>query len=222
MKKITKAQVAVWILALAPLVLVAAVYNRLPDTVPMQWDFGGKVGYEPKWHLWIVAAIAPLVAALMYVTPYFDPKKRNYNKFFGSYVGFQIIMMLFLLVMVGICVIEGLRPHTLNIPMVVCLGVSLMMVYLGNMMPKFRMNWFCGIKNPWTMSSETVWTRTHRLGGRLFFAAGVIGLLGAFVPNDVARLVLLLAPLLAAAVIPTVLSYLWFRTEQKGYAAGKG
>ena len=87
-------------------------------------------------------------------------------------------------------------------------------VYVGNIMPKFRMNWYCGIKTPWTLSSESVWTRTHRLGGRLFFAAGLIGLLGSFVPNDTARFVLVLVPILAAAIIPTVFSYLWYRAEQ--------
>ena len=158
----------------------------------------------------------PLLAVLFYVLPNLDPKKRNYDKFFGSYVGFQIMMMLFMIVMNGICVVEGLRPGTLNIPMVVCLIVSLVIAYVGNIMPKFRMNWNCGIKNPWTLSSETVWTRTHRLGGRLFFAAGVIGLLGAFIPNNAARFVLLFVPVMAAAIVPTVMSYLWFRAEQRG------
>ena len=209
MKRITKGQVFAWVLALVPLILAAAVYSRLPDRIPMQWDFGGEVGYEPKWHLWIVAGLSPLLAVLFYVLPNLDPKKRNYDKFFGSYVGFQIMMN-------GICVVEGLRPGTLNIPMVVCLIVSLVIAYVGNIMPKFRMNWNCGIKNPWTLSSETVWTRTHRLGGRLFFAAGVIGLLGAFVPNNAARFVLLFVPVMAAAIVPTVMSYLWFRAEQRG------
>ena len=168
MKRITKGQVLVWVLALVPLILAAAVYSRLPDRIPMQWDFGGEVGYEPKWHLWIVAGLSPLLAVLFYVLPNLDPKKHNYDKFFGSYVGFQIMMMLFMIVMNGICVVEGLRPGTLNIPMVVCLIVSLVIAYVGNIMPKFRMNWNCGIKNPWTLSSETVWIRTHRLGGRLF------------------------------------------------------
>ena len=145
MKRITKGQVFAWVLALVPLVLAAAVYSRLPDRIPMQWDFGGEVGYEPKWHLWIVAGLSPLLAVLFYVLPNLDPKKRNYDKFFGSYVGFQIMMMLFMIVMNGICVVEGLRPGTLNIPMVVCLIVSLVIAYVGNIMPKFRMNWNCGI-----------------------------------------------------------------------------
>lgn len=216
MKKIGKMQILVWILALLPLILVAAAYRRLPAEVPMQWDFGGQVGYEPKWHLWLISGLTPLLAVLFYFLPRLDPKKRNYGKFFGSYVGFQAVMMLFMLMMNGICVVEGLRPGTINVAMVVCLAVSLLMVYLGNVMPKFRMNWFCGIKTPWTLSSEAVWTRTHRLAGRMFFAAGLIGTIGAFLPSNAARLVLLFVPLLLATLVPTVQSYRWYRAEQNG------
>nr|WP_297172867.1 SdpI family protein [uncultured Agathobaculum sp.] len=220
MKKITKAQVFTWVLALVPLILVAIAYSYLPACVPMHWDLGGEVGYEPKWQLWITAGIAPLMAVLFYCIPHLDPKKRNYHKFTGAYVGFQVIMMFFLIALNGICVIEGLRPGTVNVAMAVCLVVSLIVLYIGNIMPKLRMNWYCGIKNPWTLSSEAVWTRTHRIAGRMFFAAGVIGMLGAFVPNNTVRLILLLTPVIAAAVIPTVLSFLWYRAEQSGNRSG--
>ena len=215
MKKITKGQIAVWILSLLPVILAALVYGRLPAEIPMHWELGGEVGYEPKWHLWIVACLGPFLAVLFYFQPRFDPKKRNYGKFFGSYLGFQAIMMLFILMMNGICVVEGLRPGTVDVAMVTCLVISLMMVYLGNVMPKFRMNWFCGIKTPWTLSSESVWTRTHRVAGRLYFVAGMLGAIGAFVPNNIVRFVLLLGPLLAASLISTVLSYCWYRAEQR-------
>ena len=81
-KKIGKAQIFVWILALVPLVLAAAVYSRLPARIPMSWDFGGEVGYEPKWHLWLVAGLSPLLAALFYGMPALDPKRRNYKEVF--------------------------------------------------------------------------------------------------------------------------------------------
>lgn len=214
MKKIGKAQIAVWVLALLPLVLVAAVYRRLPAEIPMHWGLNGAVEYGAKWKLWVVVGMSPLMAVLFYFQPRFDPKRKNYDKFSASYLGFQFVMMLFMLMLTGICVAEALRPGTVNVAMAVCLFVSLMMVYLGNVMPKFRMNWFCGIKTPWTLSSETVWTRTHRLAGRLFFAAGLIGAAGAFVPNDVARFAILFVPTTIAALVPTVCSYLWYRKER--------
>lgn len=215
MKKISKGQVAVWILAVLPVILAAAVYQRLPTQIPIHWGLNGQVEYGDKWKLWIVAGMSLLMAVMFYFQPKFDPKRNNYDKFSISYIGFQFVLMLFMLALTGICITEALRPGTVDVLMLVCLLVSLLVVYLGNVMPKFRMNWFCGIKTPWTLSSETVWRRTHRVAGRLYFVAGVLGAIGAFVPNDTVRLVMLFVPLLAASLVSTALSYLWYRAEQR-------
>lgn len=215
MKKISKAQVAVWILALAPLALTALVYSQLPAQIPIHWGLNGEVEYGDKWKLWIVAGMSLLMAVMFYFQPVFDPKRHNYDKFSASYIGFQFVLMLFMLALTGICITEALRPGTVDVAMLVCLFVSLMIVYLGNVMPKFRMNWFCGIKTPWTLSSETVWRRTHRVAGRLYFAAGVLGVIGAFVPNNVVRFMILLVPLMVASLVSMVLSYRWYQEEQR-------
>ena len=215
MKKISNGQVAVWILAILPVVLVAVVYQQLPAQIPIHWGLNGQVEYGDKWKLWIVAGMSLLMAVMFYFQPKFDPKRNNYEKFSVSYIGFQFILMLFMLALTGICITEALRPGTVDVAMLVCLFVSLLVVYIGNVMPKFRMNWFCGIKNPWTLSSEAVWRRTHRVAGRLYFASGVLGVIGAFIPNNIARFGLLLAPLLMASLVSTALSYLWYRAEQR-------
>ena len=162
MKKISRLQVTAWVLSLLPAAMTAVFYSRLPAEIPMQWDLAGHMNYETRWHLWIVAGMAPLFAVLFYFLPRFDPKSRNYSKFYDAYVGFQIMIDLFLTAMCGICIAEALRPGTVDVPTVVCLLVSLLVMCLGNIMPKFRMNWYCGLKTPWTLSSETVWTKTHR------------------------------------------------------------
>ena len=49
---------AMWLLALAPLVLVAVCYSRLPDQVPMHWGFDGEINrYGSKNELWLMAAL---------------------------------------------------------------------------------------------------------------------------------------------------------------------
>lgn len=157
MKKISRLQVTAWVLSLLPAAMTAVFYSRLPAEIPMQWDLAGHMNYETRWHLWIVAGMAPLFAVLFYFLPRFDPKSRNYSKFHDAYIGFQIMIDLFLTAMCGICIAEALRPGTVDVPTVVCLLVSLLVMCLGNIMPKFRMNWYCGLKTPWTLSSETVW-----------------------------------------------------------------
>ena len=205
-------QTLAWILAILPVVAVAALYSRLPSQLPMQWDLGGHVGYEAKWHIWIIAGMAPLFCAIFSILPKIDPHSRNYAKFGEAYQIFQCMMMVFLSVMVDIVLIEGLRPGTVEVRRVVIFLTAAIFLLIGNQMPKFRQNYFCGIKTPWTLSSETVWNRTHRLGGRLMFAAGVISLAGVFAP-ETTSFILVFGSLTAAALIPAVMSYFWYRQE---------
>lgn len=215
MKKMSKMQILAWILAFVPIVLTACVYSRLPRQVPMHWDLAGAVTYEPKWQLWIVTSLPLLFAVIFPLLPRLDPKHKNYSKFRSSYDIFQILIMLFILVITLVCLTESLYPGTLNVAALVCILCSLLYIFLGNMMPKFRSNWFFGIKTPWTISSETVWSRTHRLAGRLVFTAGFIGLAGAFVPHNAARFALLFAPLMISVIVPIIMSYLWYRQESQ-------
>ena len=215
MKKTNKKQVAAWVLSLLPLVMIAAVYRRLPAEVPMHWDLDGAVDYGAKAQLWVIAATAPVLEAMFCFLPKIDPKNKNYDKFGDAYLGIQLVTLLFLAAMTGICITEALRPGTVNVSGVVCLLVSLLMVYLGNVMPRFRMNWYCGFKTPWALSSETVWTRTQRVAGRLLFAASLIGAAGSFAPGDTAKFVLLLAPLVLACGLSTVMSGRFYREESR-------
>ena len=215
MKKTNKKQAAAWLLSLLPLVMIAAVYRRLPAEVPMHWDFDGAVDYGAKAQLWVIAAMAPVFEAMFCFLPKIDPKNKNYGKFGDAYLGIQLVTLLFLVAMTGICITEALRPGTVNVSGVVCLLVSLMMVYLGNVMPRFRMNWYCGFKTPWALSSETVWTRTHRIAGRMFFASGLLGAAGAFLPDSRAKFAMLFVPLALAVIVPTVFSWKIYREEQE-------
>jgi uncharacterized membrane protein len=51
---------------------------------------------------------------------------------------------------------------------------------IGDIMSRVEMNWFLGIRTPWTMSNKEVWDDTHQIGSRLFKASGLIALIGVF------------------------------------------
>lgn len=215
MKKTTKTQIFISILSLLPLILILAVYSKLPDKVPMQWDFGGYVRYDDKNNLFIMAIMAIVFAVMFPLLPKIDPKKKNYDKFGSSYQGFQIFIMLFLLFVTAFCIIEAFRPNTLNVPMLACILLGVLFAVIGNMMPRFRSNWFCGIRTPWTMSSDENWTRTHRLGGRMFFIAGIIILFYALVPSQYFHSEVIAVVLIIACIVPSVYSYLLYKKRTK-------
>lgn len=215
----TKASKAIlWIAALLPLAMVAVFWSRLPAQVPIHWSMNGTVdSYAGRVSLWGLAALNPLIAALMAVMPRLDPKQGNYAKFEGSYFTFRLIVALLLDGVMAITITESLRPGTVSIGLCTQLMVGLMLVLIGNMMPKFRQTWFCGIKNAWTLSSERIWTRTHRLGGYSYFLAGLICMACAFLPAPW-NFALTLTSILAAALLPFVMSYVWYRQETAGKA----
>lgn len=53
---------------------------------------------------------------------------------------------------------------------------GVLMVTLGNVLPKLPRNGLIGIRTPWTLADPAVWERTHRLGGYLLTAAGLMSL----------------------------------------------
>jgi len=86
------------------------------------------------------------------------------------------------------------------------LALSLLLIFLGNYMGKLRRNFWAGIRTPWTILNETVWERTHRLGGWLFVLAGLIGLVTTFIPP--LRFWGVMSALFAVIVILVVYSYI--------------
>ena len=61
---------------------------------------------------------------------------------------------------------------------VVGFAIAALLLVLGNAMPKSRPNAYAGIRLPTTLRSEANWQATHRLGGWLTMAGGLV-LLGA-------------------------------------------
>lgn len=51
-----------------------------------------------------------------------------------------------------------------------------LLIGLGNILPTLPRNGLIGIRTPWTLADPTVWERTHRLGGYLLIAAGLVSL----------------------------------------------
>jgi len=91
----------------------------------------------------------------------------------------------------------------------VIFATGLLFLYLGTILDKLKRNWFIGIRTPWTLSSEKVWEKTHRIGGILFKISGLIILAGMFAPEHL--LLFVLIPVFATVVFLIIYSYLEYR-----------
>ena len=92
--------------------------------------------------------------------------------------------------------------------------LGLMFIVIGNYLPKCKQSYTMGIKLPWTLNDEENWNRTHRLGGKLWVACGLIFIVSMFLPNKF-MVAITLVVITIAVLVPTVYSYLLFREKEK-------
>jgi uncharacterized membrane protein len=89
-------------------------------------------------------------------------------------------------------------------------------MFLGNILPKVRDNYFVGIKTPWTLSDSEVWRKTHRLGGYAFFFGGLLIALSSFLANTKILFILIMAVACFVSLVPNAMSYVWWRQKNRG------
>ena len=95
-----------------------------------------------------------------------------------------------------------------------------MFIIVGNYMPKAKQNRYFGMKIKWTLGNEENWNATHRLSGKIWVVCGVLALLGAFLP-EMWSVILLLAMIVPAVIVPIVYSYLFYKKQLNDGTAKK-
>jgi uncharacterized membrane protein len=188
-----------------------AVRTRLPERVPMHWGADGEVnGWGTPWEaILLPPAIALGVYLALLFLPLVDPRRASYSLFGGTLRLFRGALVVFIL---GVHVVTLLGPLGYPIPMdrIVRVMLPLLFVALGNRFGRIRQNWFFGIRAPWTLDSEEVWTKTHRMAGRLWVGGGLLLLPAAFLPGTAGILILSVA-IVVFAVVPVVYSFVLYR-----------
>ena len=189
-------------------------FSELPEQVPVHWGKDGADGFQSKGGAFFsLHAIMIFIYVLMMVIPKIDPKKKNFNYFSKSYmiINYALISLFFVLNMIILLICLGY-----NIPMERLAGpfVGGLFMILGNYLQQARANFFIGIRTPWTLSDDEVWRKTHRLGGKLFMAGGLLILLTVFMPIDW-EFYIITGVVAVIAIVPTVYSYLLFRAMIK-------
>ncbi len=211
----SKKRIAIYIFSVIPIIMVSLVYKKLPDLVPMQWEAGGGVRYDDKWKLYIIGGLCLIMGVIMPLVPKIDPRKKNYEKFFLAYENIILMIVIFMAAIMAISLSESLYPGRISVPRVVSGGVGLLFIFLGNMMPKVKSNFFTGVRTPWALSSELVWNKTQRLGGKVCFFGGLLMVLCAFFVPIFAMPYVVGLVMCIIVLYPTIMSYVWYKDEAK-------
>ena len=163
------------VLIAAMFVAAAVLWPSAPARLPVHWNIAGQVDrYGGKFEGLLGLPLAMLGLYVMFlVLPLIDPKRTNYASFAAAYDTLRWATLV-LLAAVYAAILLTSFGYPVDIGFVVPVGVGLLFCLIGNLMSKFRQNWFVGVRTPWTLSSRASWDKTNRLGGRMFLVTGLV------------------------------------------------
>lgn len=180
----------------------------------VHWNAAGEAdGFQPAlpallWPAGLSLVVGLLMAAIPRLEPLQDRLDASAPVLRATWIG-MMGLMIYVQVMNAAPVL-GWRVG----PDLLLAGVGLLLVMVGNALPKSRPGFFVGIRTPWTLTDTDNWIATHRLGGKLMMAAGAAMVVAAFVPLAAQwRLWAMLAPVIAASLVPVVYSWWLWRSR---------
>lgn len=194
---------------LATLTITLALWSRLPEQVPTHWDINGNVNgtMSPGGFLGFFLGLSSLLAVLLFALPKMSPKGFEVQEWRPVY-NLITVVVIGMFSAIHVAVVLGAAGGTFDMGKVVIAVVLAGLGVMGNLLGKVKKNFWVGVRTPWTLASDQVWTATHRLAARLMFAGGIIGAVAilAGLPPAV-----VFTAVMALILYPVAYSYLAYR-----------
>ena len=188
----------------------SVAYSRLPDQIAVHFSMDGKPdGYASRnFVVFLMPFLYLLIQFVLLLTTSIIRNEKPRGK------ADRVICMIEPVIFnVGhlICLLYGMGKLT-SIVSILTIVESLLMLILGNYLPKARRNTFHGIMTPRTLAYPEVWDRTHRFAGVLYLLGGftvmIFGICGA-------DMVLILSVLIMVNVLALLYSEIVYRRVKK-------
>ncbi len=201
-----KSKIIILALIVFAFVIGIYLYPQMPAMFASHWNAHGQVdGYMSKfWGLFLMPLTSIGLFLLFIFIPRLDPLRQNIEEFRQYYSWFAVLVITFLLYLWLLTIFWNLG-FRFDIGRFLSPALGVLFYYIGVLLGQAKQNWFIGIRTPWTLSSEKVWTKTHKIGAKLFKASGSICLLAIFLPQY--ALFFILGPIILASLYLIVYSY---------------
>jgi uncharacterized membrane protein len=212
-------------IVVAALMFIAGllVYPHLPERIPMHWNMQGGIdrwGEHSIPNVFFQPLLVVALALLAWALPRIDPLRRSYGRFRSSYYLIIDIIAAMLALLYAVTLYASFNT-TVPVGVVVPVSVGLLMALIGNQLAKVKRNFFVGFRTPWTLASDVVWTRTHRIGARVFMFAGLGAALAAFLPPPYNFVVFMVIVLGASAAVLAISYVIYRHIDQRPQSTGR-
>lgn len=205
-----KLNILLFILCLLPVVVGIIMYPKLPDQVVTHFGADGQPdGWSNKF-IGVILLPSALALLSLFVPRLIrlDPKNKDINPKLENCIVWIISIIT---IMCSLVTILNALGYNTKVEIIIPCVVGIMLMIIGNYLPKAKQNYTVGVKIPWTLNDEENWDKTHRVAGFVFTIGGFLIALSSFFKI---RTIVLLAVLFAMIFIPTIYSYVIYRKKQ--------
>lgn len=198
------------ILILLPTLVGCVFWPQLPEEMPTHFNLLGQAdGYNHK--MFAVFGL-PVFMLLMHWLVLFlmikDPKSSNIS---SKIQGLIYWINPFVSCISMISIYGESLGYSMMTGLLGQIFMGVVMIVIGNYLPKTRRNYTIGIRIPWTLENDENWRKTHRLAGKIWVFGGLLLFLNAFVQLYVYWMFFLI--LLLVIMIPCIYSYQLSQSE---------
>ena len=192
------------------------LWNRLPDQMASHWNVNDQVdGYMSKpWGVFMMPLITLGMFVLFLVVPSIDPLKASIAQFREAFNMFIVLIVAFMLYIHALTLAWSLGYDDFKMSTSMLPAMGLLFIFIGFMLRKAKRNFFIGIRTPWTLSSDTVWNKTHQLGAILFMASGILAFIGGIF-GGMTAFWFLFVPLIGSTLFLLIYSYVLYQREAR-------
>lgn len=185
--------------------------------LPIHWNAAGEADdFAPALTaLLLPAGMLAILSAIFAAIPRIEPLQ---HKLEGSAPVLRASWIGLILICFGIEAAVALPVYGINIgPAIPLASAGLLLLLIGNALPKSRPGFFVGIRTPWAIIDTDNWIATHRLAGKLFIVAGLSIIAAAVLPLSLTFKTWMVTGLvLCAAIIPFLYSWWLWHSGRSG------
>ena len=219
-----------WLIILTAMafVITAICVQFMPETVPMHYNMQGEIDRYGSINenflfpcmivvfnvFWVILMKVFAKRAAKTDSDKERIEAENNIKVLGftaisMTIMFTVMQTVFLFMDINIS--DGQEKMRVDINVVANCLMGLLVIVIGNIIPKCKRNRFVGIRTTWSMDNDTTWELSNRLGGRLLMLCGILTILETIFIKGFASTVIMLVLLIATSVLMLYYSYVFYK-----------
>lgn len=169
--KLSQTDIFTALLCLTGMIPGIMFYSELPEKLPVHFDINDEPSnFADK--AFVIFAIPLLMAVFQLVCCAFAFNREG-DKVPKKLIQICRFIIPFITIFLQTLTVMYALDRRIKIGVAVMIFLSVLMIIIGNYLPKCRKNSVFGIKFPSTLKSDHVWDKTHRLAGLLYIISGI-------------------------------------------------